>query len=82
MIKSLVPASVMLLLAFSIPAAAQTTSPPFDPRTVPQAINALQAMLALREAQLKALHEDADKRESDWSAYSTPLWWGLEPAKP
>lgn len=71
--------AAMALAAFCVSAFAQTAP---DPRITPQTINALQAMLALRDAQMKAMEEDFRKRENDWSVYSAPLWQPPKSAKP
>lgn len=55
-------------------ALAQTPPQQIDPRVATQAVIALQAEIALKDAQIKALTEDMAKREKEWSAYSAPLW--------
>jgi hypothetical protein len=57
-----------------IPSLAFAQQPQVDPRIASSALNALQAMIALRDAEIKALQEDATKRDSDWANYSKPLW--------
>jgi hypothetical protein len=83
--STLISAFSLSLLTF--PALAQQHSPPpspaqpqqqqtveIDPRITKQAIAAMQAMLELKDAQLKAMQEDAQKREHDWAEYSKSLW--------
>jgi hypothetical protein len=66
---------ILVAVAVSIGGAALAqTSQPIDPRVATPAIIALQAELALRDAQIKALMEDMTRREKEWSAYSKPLW--------
>jgi hypothetical protein len=66
----------LALLCAAVPAFAQD----LDPRTSAQTVTALQALLALRDAEMKAAKEDFAKREADWAAYSAPLWQAT-PAK-
>lgn len=67
---------VAILAGIAFPAFAQMQppTPSVDPRLAYPMVQAMQAMLALREAEMKALKEDAAKREADWAAYSAPLW--------
>jgi hypothetical protein len=62
--------AILAMLVWAAPALAQK----IDPRVADQTVVALQALLALREAELKALQEDMKRREADWAAYSEPLW--------
>lgn len=69
--------AAILISLFSAAASAQQrpiAGPSIDPRVSGAAINALQAIVALREAEIKALTEDLKKREDDWATYSAPLW--------
>lgn len=45
-----------------------------DPRVVGPLVQFLQANISLDEALIKALREDAQKREAEWAEYSKPLW--------
>lgn len=53
--------TVAALLLAALPALAQQ-APRIDPRVAGETVAALQAMLALRDAQLKAVADDAEKR--------------------
>ena len=64
---------ILAALLLAGPAWAQTAPP--DPRLAGPTIAALQAMLALREAQIKAMTEDAQKRIAELEAQ-------VEAAKP
>jgi|GEM_PF-4088203 len=68
-----------LLIALALTASTATAvlaqqPPSYDPRTAPQMVSALQALLALREAEMNGMRQDYAKREADWTAYSAPLW--------
>lgn len=67
---AVIVAAVGLLVA--LPAMAQ--QPPIDPRLTGPTVSALQAVLTLREAEMKALAEDFRKREAEWAEYSKSLW--------
>jgi len=83
--------AVMLVLASSAHAQRAAPTPPQagpsqeqpDPRLAGPTIAALTALVALREAELRAMAQDSAaklaKRESEWSAYSEPLWKKDEP---
>lgn len=61
------------------PALAQAAQEPgVDQRIAPQAIAALQALVNLREAELRAAMQDfrekTAEREKAWAEYAKPLW--------
>jgi len=64
---------VLMLLAVAAPGYAQKAA---DPRLAPHLTNALEALLALREAELAAVKEDTGKRIKDLEAICG------EPCKP
>ncbi len=61
---SLVIRAAFLLILAALPAMAQQSS--IDPRLAGPAVTAMQAEVALREAIIKVLQEDATKREQEW----------------
>jgi hypothetical protein len=75
---------ILLALAALIlagPAFAQSQPPQVDPRLAAPMIGALRAEVSLRDEAIKALAEDAAKREAEWAQYSKPLWQSPEPPK-
>ena len=64
-----------LLLSASVALAQQAP----DPRLAGPQIQALQAMLTLREAEMRALSEDAQKQAQSWKD-SFAAWCGDRPA--
>lgn len=58
-----------VLAALALPAVAQQQSPHVDQRLAAPMIQAQSAEIALRDAAIKALQEDAEKREADLSAW-------------
>lgn len=68
-----------LVVALSIAAALFSGAPAFaqqapDPRIAGPMITAMQAEIALRDAAIKAMQEDATKRDAQWAEYSKSLW--------
>jgi hypothetical protein len=65
------------------PAFAQSQPPPqqVDQRIAAPMIGALRAEAALRDEAIKALAEDAAKREAEWTQYSKSLWQSLPEGK-
>jgi hypothetical protein len=59
--------------------AQQPAEQPVDPRVAGPAIKALQSMLALREAEMKALAADHQDREKAWQE-TFRAWCGERPA--
>lgn len=58
----------MIRLAFALTLLALPALAQVDPRIAPQTIEALQAMLNLRDAQLKAMQEDNKKKMDELKA--------------
>ena len=50
-----------------------------DPRVVSETVQALQSMINLRSAELRATQQDAEKREKDW-VDTFAAWCGDRPA--
>lgn len=67
------------VVLFALPALAQNQA--IDPRLAEPLIRTQQAEIALRDAIIKAMHEDAAKREAEWAEYAKPLWQQPEPPK-
>jgi hypothetical protein len=67
--KAVLLAAVLGLVA--VPAHAQQTT---DPRIAGPMIAAMQAEIALRDAAIRAMQEDATKRDAQWAEYSKSLW--------
>lgn len=63
-----------LLALASAAALAQEPPPPTPMEMQQKTITALQAMLDLREAQLKTVAATAQKRDGEWAEYAKPLW--------
>jgi hypothetical protein len=61
----------LFVLGLTLPALAQQTT---DPRIAGPMIAAMQAEIALRDAAIKAMQEDATKRDAQWAEYSKSLW--------
>jgi hypothetical protein len=59
--------------------AQQPAEPPVDPRLAGPAIKAMQAMLALREAEARAMVADQQEREKAWQE-TFKGWCGGRPA--
>jgi hypothetical protein len=72
-------AAAALCLA-TLPCLAQEAKP-IDPRLVAPLVAAQAAELQLRDALLRALQEDAQRREREWAEYSQPLWKAPAPAE-
>lgn len=65
-------------MVFATPAFAQS-QPQVDPRLAAPMVQALRAELALSNAAILAIQEDAAKREAAWAEYSKSLWQAPEP---
>lgn len=61
----------LFVLGLALPIEAQQAP---DPRIAGPMITAMQAEIALRDAAIKAMQEDATKRDAQWAEYSKPLW--------
>lgn len=59
------------VLALPVAAMAQQS---IDPRIAAPMVAAQQAEIALRDAAIKAMQQDAAKREAEWAEYAKPLW--------
>lgn len=59
---------IVLAIALLFPAIVQAQQPSVDPRLAAQMVQALQSMVSLREAQMKALQEDLEKKIADIEA--------------
>lgn len=84
--KTLIALGLFALMA--APAAAQQVNPPtppIDPRLAGPTVTALQSLLALREAELRALQQDSiaklAEREKAWADYAKPLYEAAPPPK-
>ena len=77
-------ALALALMVAAPPAMAQAPQPaPLpDPRIVREQLAAQAAELKLQEALLRAITQDAQRREQQWAEYSRSLWAAPEPAKP
>lgn len=73
-----IAAVVILTVGIAFAQAPQPTEPPADPRLAGQTIKALNAILALREAEVAAIKQDAQKaiaeRDKAWAEYAKPLY--------
>lgn len=76
----IIAAAALVPLLLSLPALAQSVPPPqkTDARLAQPTIDALQALLALREAEMRALSQDMTERlarkEKEWADYARPLY--------
>jgi len=69
-------AILLLILLLSIAARPCKAQQPPDPRLSPQTIAAQQALLALREAQMQTMFEDAAKERAGYEArLETAMEW-------
>lgn len=73
--------SRLLIIAALLLATSPALAERFDSRIVNEIATAKTAEVALLEAAMRALVDDAKKREAEWAEYSKPLWQIPDPAK-
>lgn len=77
--RTLSVVTALLALAVPLPVFAQQPQQTVDPRIAPQAMMAAQAMIQLRDAEIRAMQEDHAKLTADWGA-AFKAWCGDRPA--